>query len=54
MLKDKSESVKVIVRCRPLVQRKMKDQHECMVSVDMKNCIIAVILRCKRNKIIYI
>ena len=42
MLKDKSESVKVVVRCRPLGQREMQDQHECVVSVDMKNCTIAV------------
>ena len=42
MLKDKSESVKVVVRCRPLGQKEMQEQHECVVSVDMKNCTIGV------------
>ena len=35
MLKDKSESVKVVMRCRPLTQKEMEDQRECIVNVDM-------------------
>ncbi len=42
MLKEKSECVKVVVRCRPLGQKEMQEQHECVVSVDMKACTIAV------------
>ena len=42
MLKEKSECVKVVVRCRPLGQREMQEQHECVVSVDMNACTIAV------------
>ena len=42
MLKEKSECVKVVVRCRPLGQKEMQEQHECVVSVDMNACTIAV------------
>ena len=35
MLKDKSESVKVVMRCRPLTPKEMEDQRECIVNVDM-------------------
>ena len=35
MLKDKSESVKVVMRCRPLTAKEMEDQRECIVNVDM-------------------
>ena len=42
MLKDKSESVKVVVRCRPLGGKEMEEQRECIVNVDMNNCSIEV------------
>ena len=42
MLKDKSESVKVVVRCRPLGKKEIEEQRECVVNVDMKNNTIAV------------
>ncbi len=42
MLKDKSESVKVVVRCRPLGNKEMEDQRECIVNVDMNACFIQV------------
>jgi kinesin family protein 3/17 len=35
MLKDKSESVKVVMRCRPLTPKEMEEQRECIVNVDM-------------------
>ena len=35
MLKDKSESVKVVMHCRPPTQKEMEDQRECIVNVDM-------------------
>ena len=35
MLKDKSESVKVVMRCRPLTAKEMEEQRECIVNVDM-------------------
>ena len=42
MLKDKSESVKVVVRCRPLGNKEMEEQRECIVNVDMNACFIQV------------
>ncbi len=42
MLKDKSESVKVVVRCRPLGNKEMEEQRECICNVDMKVCSIQV------------
>ena len=42
MLKDKSESVKVVVRCRPLGSKEMEEQRECIVNVDMNACFIQV------------
>ena len=42
MLKDKSESVKVVVRCRPLGSKEMEEQRECIVNVDMKQESIAI------------
>ena len=42
MLKDKSESVKVVVRCCPLGGKEMEEQKECIVNVDMNNCSIEV------------
>ena len=42
MLKNKSESVKVVVRCRPLGNKEMEDQRECIVNVDMNACFIQV------------
>ena len=44
MLKDKSESVKVVVRCRPLGSKEMEEQRECIVNVDMNACFIQVYL----------
>ena len=35
MLKEKSETVKVVVRCRPLSPKEMSEQRECVVSTDM-------------------
>ena len=42
MLKDKSESVKVVVRCRPLGQKEIQEQRECVVNVEMNHGTIAV------------
>jgi len=42
MLKDKSESVKVVVRCRPLGSKEMEEQRECIVNVDMNQDSIAI------------
>ena len=42
MLKDKSESVKVVVRCRPLGSKEMEEQRECIVNVDMTQDSIAI------------
>ena len=51
MLKDKSESVKVVVRCRPLGGKEMEEQRECIVNVDMNNCSTS---EYKRKKNFYI
>jgi len=42
MLKDKSESVKVVVRCRPLGSKEMEEQRECIVNVDMSQGSIQI------------
>ena len=42
MLKDRSESVKVVVRCRPLGNKEMEEQRECIVNVDMNANFIQV------------
>lgn len=42
MLKEKSESVKVVVRCRPLGQKEISEQCECVVNVDMDAHSIAI------------
>ena len=42
MLKDKSESVKVVVRCRPLGTKEMEEQRECIVNVDMSQGFIQI------------
>ena len=42
MLKDKSESVKVVVRCRPLGSKEMEEQRECIVNVDMSQGFIQI------------
>ena len=48
MLSEKSESVRVVVRCRPLGQKEISEQRECVVNVDMKNCTIAI---CNPNNV---
>ena len=42
MLKDKSESVKVVVRCRPLGSKEINEQRECIVNVDPSSNSIAI------------
>ena len=42
MLTEKSETVKVVVRCRPLSKKEISEQNECITNVDMKAHTIAV------------
>ena len=42
MLTEKSETVKVVVRCRPLSTKEINEQNECITEVDMKAHTIAV------------
>ena len=42
MLAEKSETVKVVVRCRPLSQKEINEQNECVTNVDMTNHTISL------------
>ena len=42
MLAEKSETVKVVVRCRPLSQKEINEQNECVTNVDMANHTISL------------
>ena len=42
MLAEKSETVKVVVRCRPLSQKEINEQNEYVTNVDMTNHTISL------------
>ena len=42
MSKKPAESVKVVVRCRPLNEKEISDGHESVVNMDVKRGIITL------------